>query len=443
MTFANILLHVVYSKRRRGVRSIFPGLLIVLLAGCGSQRLDDDRMSSQRTSTGVSPVHVEPTWQARLQGSIAIVSLQGGNVYVDTGDGIDSYTPSGKLRWETRGGVSSPMLGPGGLVYAIDDREGRVVGIDPSTGAMVWRSRVLPRALTAGPMLQWRSNLIIIDDSISIVNISDGAVRSIAWGERHFRSDGAFVTDDVLTLGETSTGGHIVNDVLGVDLVSGQRKWQSAPATRFWQGRNAVVAQSEYDTPPFHVYTPANLAVLDPINGRIARVFSFAPNQPKINPEASSPATVELFVRWPYVHMVSGRNLFRYNLSFQQPEDRPAVLGGVQSIVAQLGSGAVVVPATDVIRLLLPSGGRFAAIDVTTRERGLLFPQPIMTSSDGIDVFSGSLGRIVVRERPSWAGDFSDSCSAVTSAAESKSSIVVACRGGSKLVLASYKIPAP
>lgn len=283
----------------------------------------------------------------------------------------------------------------------------------------------------------------MVDDSITFVDCTTGAVRYLRWLERHLQGDGAFIHGNNLVVGEVETGGPITTDVVVISVVDGREKWESYPAYRHWRVLSGVVIEDESDQPPFHAYTPANLRVLSSLDGRVLSVFSLSPNEPRSNPESMSPGRLPIFISWPYANIVYGDTLFRYNISRQGHADHPTTVPNVESIVSQLESGALVVPAPGMIRVLPLNGSHVKPMDVKTRSNDIVYSEPLFSSRNGTDVFSGGLGRIVLSEKKSWAGDFSDSCPDAVSAEEVGSSLVVACRSAKAQFLASYHLPNP
>ena len=78
-------------------------------------------------------------WQGDLCRSFGGTAVQGDTVFVPCTDGVRAVqignTGTATVRWHTDEGVAgSPVVG-GGRVYALDQQQGRLVALDPATGA--------------------------------------------------------------------------------------------------------------------------------------------------------------------------------------------------------------------------------------------------------------------------------------------------------------------
>lgn len=417
-------------------------IFTITLSGCMADRWNAvrSREASRLSNTVISSVSLQPSWKIPVSGPIAVLAYNGQQICVDTGESIAAYSLSGRMLWRSNLRSANPILCVRGAIYAIDENKRQLVRLSLATGLVTWRSEVIPISDAVGPMLLLGSRIIMVDDSITIVNTVTGTVRSIKWIEQHIQGDGAFVSGGLLIAGVLATGGNITSNVEGIDLNDGSQRWVSPTEKQFWRAPERVVIENESDGSPFYAYTPANLTVLSSLDGRILSRFSFAPNKPRKNPESSSPGSLPIFVSWPYANIVSDGTLFHYILTEHVAAVRPTEIPNVEVIVAQLNSGGIVVPAVGTIRLLLTKRESLKRFDVATHSTVTLFPQPLLSSTDGIDVFSGSLGSIVVSEASLWAGSFTASCPDALSAVRTARAIIVACQSGTKRFLALYSV---
>lgn len=113
-------------------------VISLLLSACVADRGNAVHAHGPGNASGafVSPVLLKPTWETPIVGPIAILISNGRQLCVDTGEGIVSYSLSGKLLWRTSKDITSPMVHLGLSTYAIDSVRRQVVRLNPVTGTV-------------------------------------------------------------------------------------------------------------------------------------------------------------------------------------------------------------------------------------------------------------------------------------------------------------------